>query len=102
MKKMANFVHPELKNSELFLGNRVFFYFEENFSRIGEELGIKKLRIGKKSYDMKTGKKYRQVNGTCGEYGPYPMFVRKSEFARLQRKERNLTIKILSQRIANT
>lgn len=100
--RAKNFVHPELRKSELFLGNRVFFYYEENFGLVGEEIGIGTLRIGKISYDMNSGKKYRQVNGTCGEYGPYPMFIKKSEFAKLKNLERGLTIEILSQRIANT
>jgi len=99
---MSEFVHPELKKSELFLGDRVFFYFEENFGLVGKKAGLETLRIGKISYDKKTGKRLRQVNGTCGEYGPFPLFVKKSEFARLQQKERGLTPQILRQRIINT
>jgi hypothetical protein len=75
--------HPDLRKSEEDVG------FIEPDSRqladinlLKQVLGIKTARLGNGLYV--NDKKVRQLQGICDCYGPYHLFVKKSELARLR------------------
>lgn len=78
------FTHPELKKSEENVG------FIEPDSRqladiklLRQVLGIKTARLGNGLYN-KNGNKPYQLQGICDCFGPFHLFVKKSELASLR------------------
>ena len=80
------FTHPELKKSEEDVG-----FIEPDDRQLAdikllrEVLCVKTARLGNGLYD-KHGNKVRQLRGICDCFGPYHLFVKKSELAQLRRK----------------
>lgn len=78
------FTHPELKKSEEDVG-----FIEPdsrqlaNIKLLRQVLGIKTARLGNGLYD-ENGNELYQLQGTCDCYGPYHLFVKKSELASLR------------------
>ena len=80
------FTHPELRKSEEDVG-----FIEPDDRQLAdikllrEVLCIKTARLGNGLYD-ENGNKVRQLQGICDCFGPYHLFVKKSELAQLRRK----------------
>ena len=78
--------HPELKKSEENVG-----FIEPDSRQLANKellrrvLGLKTARLGNNLYD-EHGNKVRQLQGICDCFGPYPLFVKKSELAQLKRE----------------
>ena len=80
------FTHPELKKSEEDVG---FIEPDDrqliDIGLLRQILGLKTARLGNGLYD-ENGNKVRQLQGICDCFGPYHLFVKKSELAQLKRE----------------
>lgn len=84
-------LHPEKPENGILLGNIELDSREkQNFNLVKQETGLKTIRRGLVAYD-ENGKKMPQCNGICDIYGPYPLFIEKTEFEDLQKKNPKLT-----------
>lgn len=89
--KMFEIRHPEKWDDEILLGNVELDQEEkEDFGHVKQRLGLETLRRGLTAYN-ENGKKMSQCNGICDIYGPYPLFIQKTEFGHLQEKNPRLT-----------
>lgn len=100
MKKI--FVHPELNpEKELMLGNLELDHKEvEDFSLVQQATGLKTIRISRETYS-ESGEKIRQMQGICDIFGPFPLFIKKSELEELQQKYKYMTPRTLFKKIIN-
>ena len=78
--------HPELRKSEEDVG-----FIEPDLRQLTDKrllrevLGLETARLGNVLYD-KDGNQVRQLQGICDCFGPYHLFVKKSELASLRKR----------------
>lgn len=92
--------HPERKPDELFLGNLELDNREkEDFNWVKAKTELKTIRVGKISYNEDGINAMHEFKGICDTYGPYPLFIKESEFDEIKQRNKNLTPQILFKRI---
>lgn len=98
---MENFVHPEKKPDEFNLGNiELNLKEKENFDLVKEQTGLKTIRIAEETYDD-SGKKIRQMQGICDIFGPFTLFINKSEFRKIMQTNKKITPRGFFKKIIN-
>lgn len=99
---MDKFKHPEIKDDEINVGNIEINCIEkEDFNLVKKQTGLKTIRIADKTYD-ESGKEIRQMQGICDIFGPFTLFIKKSEFKEIKQKNKTITRRsILLKKIIN-
>lgn len=92
---MAKFKHPEIKDDEINIGNLEINCVEkEDFDLVKKQTGLKTIRIANKTYD-ESGKEIRQMQGICDIYGPFTLFIKKSEFKEIKQKDKTIDRRVI-------